>query len=338
MPLNNPAYHYKIGVAKANITYRNSCLSTLGFFAAGHLTKAGKASPADIAAYRDFDLWARSFVIEEYNANEEAQNITIIVIADIWACSKLLKEQVRLKIAQDIDFKANVNLYKGPNIIISGTHHHGGPGGYFEEGSMFNAAVKGTEKAKADNLETIATGIYQSIKIAYESRKWGKIYLNQGDLDIGWNRSQEAYDNNVDTAEFHVPGNPQKLRIDPTMLLLKFCHSLADGTEKAIGLLNWFAIHPTDRGKGESGPNNCIHGDNKGYAALKLEEEQGEGFVAAFVGRRRECAVRCVADHQARFALQRLDHRVVRVGRAAPAEHEADRDKAEFYNRIKRAD
>lgn len=269
-----PHPHHKIGVAKANITYRDSSLSTLGFFAAGHQTKAGKASPADMAAYRDFELWARSFVIEEYDAHGEAQDITIIVIADIWACSKRLKERVRLKIAQDSAFKANVNLYNGKNIIISGTHHHAGPGGYFEEGSMFNAAVKGTDDARAANLETIAEGIYQSIKNAYQSRKRGKIFLNQGDLNIGWNRSQQAYDNNEDAKAF--------MNIDPSMLLLKFCHSLADGTEKAIGLLNWFAIHPTDRGKGQSGPNNCIHGDNKGYAALQLEKEEGEGFVAAF--------------------------------------------------------
>lgn len=81
--------------------------------------------------------------------------------------------------------------------------------------------------------------------------------------------------------------NPEEERyrygmdVDTTMTLLRFRRA-SDG--KALGALNWFAVHPT------SIYQNSTHvsGDNKGVAAYLFEkamqgdESAVDGFVAAF--------------------------------------------------------
>jgi neutral ceramidase len=68
------------------------------------------------------------------------------------------------------------------------------------------------------------------------------------------------------------------------MLLLKLVKLDDRGREFPVGALNWFAIHPTDRGQ----KNTLVSGDNKGHASSLCEEhvgsdfERGETFVAAF--------------------------------------------------------
>ncbi len=68
------------------------------------------------------------------------------------------------------------------------------------------------------------------------------------------------------------------------MVLLKFLHGrgMPSETERAVGCLNWFAMHPTSLGY----RNDLISGDNKGWAASQFESAQcsgnGDKFVAGF--------------------------------------------------------
>ena len=68
------------------------------------------------------------------------------------------------------------------------------------------------------------------------------------------------------------------------MLLLKFTKREIGGTERPVGVINWFGIHPTDRGQ----KNTQVCGDNKGYASrlfetsMKMDPSAPETFVAAF--------------------------------------------------------
>ena len=41
----------------------------------------------------------------------------------------------------------------------------------------------------------------------------------------------------------------------------------SSGAERAVGVLNWFAIHPTDRGQ----LNTLVCGDSKGHASALFE-------------------------------------------------------------------
>lgn len=59
---------------------------------------------------------------------------------------------------------------------------------------------------------------------------------------------------------------------DKTMVLLKL---LAD-TGDEIGMINWFAVHPTSVGN----TNRLITGDNKGYAEYRFEKLKGTDYSA----------------------------------------------------------
>ncbi|MCW8814264.1 MAG: neutral/alkaline non-lysosomal ceramidase N-terminal domain-containing protein, partial [Chlorobium sp.] len=97
-----------------------------------------------------------------------------------------------------------------------------------------------------------------------------------GDIeDCGLNRSPSAYDNNPEDEKIKYNNNTDK-----EMLLVKFVKN----NGKEIGCLNWYPIHPTNRGN----KNRLITGDNKGYASYLFESEKGtnihvnETFIAAF--------------------------------------------------------
>jgi neutral ceramidase len=164
------------------------------------------------------------------------------------------------------------NLYTIDNVLLSGTHTHSGPGGYSHYG-LFNLSILGFDK---QNFECIVSGMVQAIKRAHENLAPGKLFINKGDVEgCGNNRSPIAYEQNPPDEKVRYNGNTDK-----EMLLLKFVKD--DGKE--IGCINWYAIHPTNRGN----KNKLITGDNKGYASYLFEKEKvtniqnKETFIAAF--------------------------------------------------------
>jgi neutral ceramidase len=209
-------------------------------------------------------LFARAFIV----CDQASGNRVVILSADIWSCTQAVKMEVvnRLK-----SFFGN-DLYNIENVLLSGTHTHSGPGGYSNY-ALYNLSILGFDK---QNFDCIVNGMVQAIKKAHDNLAPGKIFINSGDVeDCGYNRSPIAYDNNPPGEKSKYSGNTDK-----EMLLIKFVKN--DGNE--IGCINWFAIHPTNRGN----KNKLITGDNKGYASYLFEKEKGtsiqnkETFIAAF--------------------------------------------------------
>ena len=209
-------------------------------------------------------LFARAFIVCDSTSDKRV----VILSADIWSCTQAVKMEVvkRLKSIYGND------QYTIDNVLLSGTHTHSGPGGYSHYG-LFNLSILGFDK---QNFECIVNGMVQAIKRAHENLAPGKIFINSGNVeDCGYNRSPVAYDNNPQSEKAKYSGNTDK-----EMLLIKFVKN--DGKE--IGCINWFAIHPTNRGN----KNKLITGDNKGYASYLFEKEKGtnihekETFIAAF--------------------------------------------------------
>ncbi|NUM61988.1 MAG: neutral/alkaline non-lysosomal ceramidase N-terminal domain-containing protein, partial [Ignavibacteriaceae bacterium] len=209
-------------------------------------------------------LFARAFIVCDQNSNKRV----VILSADIWSCTQAVKMEVvkRLKTIYGND------LYTIENVLLSGTHTHSGPGGYSHY-ALFNLSILGFDK---QNFECIVNGMVQAIKKAHENLAPGKIFFSNGDVeDCGYNRSRTAFENNLEWKENHDISNTDK-----EMLLLKFVKN--NGRE--IGCINWFAIHPTNRGN----KNKLITGDNKGYASYLFEKERRtnihdkETFIAAF--------------------------------------------------------
>lgn len=209
-------------------------------------------------------LFARAFIVCDPSSNKRV----VILSADIWSCTQAVKMEVlkRLK-----SFYGN-DLYSIDNVLLSGTHTHCGPGGYSHY-ALFNLSILGFDK---QNFECIVNGMVQAIKRAHENLSPGKIFINNGNLeDCGNNRSPIAYEENPSDEKLKYSGNTDK-----EMLLIKFLKN--DGKE--IGCINWYAIHPTNRGN----KNKLITGDNKGYASYLFEKEKQtsihdkETFIAAF--------------------------------------------------------
>ena len=167
------------------------------------------------------------------------------------------------------------DVYSLDNVIISATHTHAGPSGYWLsrtetglDGGLYPA-----------HYDAIVAGITASIVNAHEDLQPGKILINTGRLgNAGVNRSLVAY-----------LENPQDERdrygedTNTAMTLLKFVNEAG-----ALGMINWFALHPTAMNY----YNRLISGDHKGYASLQMEKRRGSdprtgdasenSFVAAF--------------------------------------------------------
>lgn len=211
------------------------------------------------------DLYARAFLIED----TVTANRVLMICADIWSCSHAVKKAVVERLRKT--FGA---LYTDDNVMICGTHTHSGPGRYIGH-KLYDLVPGGFDPF---TLECIVAGMVEATKQAHSSLAPGKIYLGTGVVEFcGMNRSLPAYEN-----------NPQEERdrydaaTDKEMLLLKFTHVDENQKEAPIGLLNWYAIHPTDRGQ----KNTAVTGDNKGWASHLFETDmnadRGTPFVAAF--------------------------------------------------------
>ncbi len=209
-------------------------------------------------------LFSRAFIVCDQLSNRRV----VILSAEILSCTQAVKMEVvkRLKSIYGND------LYTTDNVLLSGTHTHSGPGGYSHY-ALYNLSMLGFDQ---QNFECIVNGMVQSIKRAHDNLAPGKIFINSGNIeDCGQNRSTVAYDNNPQDERAKYKSNTDK-----EMLLIKFVKN----DEKEIGCLNWYAIHPTNRGN----TNKLISGDNKGYASYLFEKEKGtnihadETFIAAF--------------------------------------------------------
>ncbi|TGK49244.1 alkaline ceramidase [Leptospira kanakyensis] len=208
-------------------------------------------------------LWSRAYIIGD------ASKRVVFVSGDLGMIFQSIKQAVSKKIALDAELSP---YYNQANVLLSATHTHSGPGGYSHY-FLYNATTSGFIK---ENFDVIVDGIYRSIKLAHQNLVPGNVYINQGNLtDASKNRSVAAYDKNPVAERNFYSSN-----VDQTMTLLKLV--AADGRE--LGMLNWFAVHPTNVGP----TNKLIGGDNKGLASYLFEKTKGtnysanQTFVAAF--------------------------------------------------------
>jgi neutral ceramidase len=236
------------------------------------LPMQGMADQSQITTGVESPLYARAFVVAD-PASSTATGRTAIIVADIWSGTRRLKEAVLQRLDATL-----AGLYTDENVLLSGTHTHSAPGGY--SGTLlydFDFNRGGVDEA---TVTCVADGCIRALATAHDNLGPGRIYVNRGEVaDCGRNRSEPAY-----------LCNPQAERdrwgadTDREMLLLKFVKIDDGGHERPVGVLNWYPIHPTDRGQ----KNTLVTGDNKGYASTLFEQQmgtdvsRGETFVAAF--------------------------------------------------------
>lgn len=202
--------------------------------------------------------YARAYVMQEPNGRP-----VVFVCIDKWATT----QAVNLAVVQKLKSRFGT-LYTDDNVIISATHTHVSPGGYSHYG-LYNVSTGGYW---TPNFNNMVNGIYGAIVRAHSSKAPGRILYNQGSLtNASINRSLVAYNKNREAKQHNS--------IDDKMTILKFVQG-----NKEIGMISWFAVHPTSLTKGYK---HCS-GDSKGYAAIAFERLKNSSygasnsFVAAF--------------------------------------------------------
>lgn len=212
-------------------------------------------------------LRARAFIMQ---GTQPGAARAVFVNVDLGATHEALK----LAVIQRLKARYG-NLYAHDNVMISATHTHVGSGGQSHHTLYILAAAdKSGMGYDAQSFEAAVAGTVAAIERAHRNLAPGRIELVEGTLlGATRNRSLAAFRANPDAAALAHDTNK-------TMTVLKFRKD--NGRE--VGMLNWFAIHPTSFSLNFT----QISGDNKGYASQFFERSKGvnyaadETFVAAF--------------------------------------------------------
>ncbi|XP_060794882.1 neutral ceramidase isoform X1 [Neoarius graeffei] len=242
---------YLIGLGRADCTGPVADVPLMGY-----------ANPDQTAGGIHTRLFSRAFIVDDGSKR------VVFVSADIG----MVSQRLRLEVLKALEAKYGT-LYRQDNVVLSGTHTHSGPAGYFQY-TLFMITSKGYIKP---SVQALVNGIVKSIDEAHKSMKPGRIFLNKGDIvDSNFNRSPHSYMNNPEEERKRY-----KTNTDEQIISLKFTD--LDGV--GLGIFSWFAVHPVSMNY----TNHMVSSDNLGYASYLFEQEKnhgslpGEGpFVAAF--------------------------------------------------------
>ncbi|NXM73050.1 ASAH2 ceramidase, partial [Serilophus lunatus] len=245
--------NYLLGVGRADCTGPVAQVPLMGY-----------ANPAQVSGGLLTRLYSRAFIMADLDGSRRV----VFVSADIG----MVSQRVRLEVLQKLKSKYG-DLYRQDNVILSGTHTHSGPGGYFQY-TLFWITSKGLIRPA---LNSIVNGILKSIDIAHENMKRGRLFINRGTVENSQiNRSPFSYLENPASERNRYSSNTDK-----EMVMLKMVDE--DGQE--LGLISWFAVHPVSM----NNTNHLVNSDNMGYASYLFEQQKNKGmlpgegsFVAAF--------------------------------------------------------
>ncbi|KAI5808490.1 ceramidase family protein [Peziza echinospora] len=230
---------YTLGLGKSDIT---GPVVEIGFM--------GYASTSQKGTGLRQRLYSRAFLVA--NPAAPAERI-VYIIADIAAGDTA----IRYAILKKLD-ALYPGVYTTHNFALVGTHSHAGPGAWMNY-LLPTITTLGVDR---QSFDAIVEGVVKSVQQAHEGAKDGYLYLGRGLVeDAGVNRSPYSYEHNPaeERAAYESVGG----QTDKEMTVLVF----EDAAGGLMGLLNWFPTHGTSLYNN----NTLVAGDNKGYAALKME-------------------------------------------------------------------
>ncbi len=252
----------RVGAAKVDITGPVTDISTgynsLGDLMEGLLTR----------------LYARAFVIDD------GKTPVAFVSAELVHMTESIKPGVISKLKAD-----GYAQFSEENLMLTATHCHSSTSNtsWFELYDLING-VPGYDD---ESYKIIVKGIAEAIEQAYDGRVSGTASLVYEDTNISAsNRSADAFLTNINAADYGYTVNEDGTFSYETGLNAAknaYNHEMAgiiltDSSGRDIGFFNFFGSHGTSNGI----DNTLVASDHKGYAALRVEEEMGDGFVAAF--------------------------------------------------------
>ena len=207
--------------------------------------------------------FARAFVFDDGNGGR---------VAHVTADMGLMFQSIQMEVLRRLRARFG-DVYHEGNVLIGASHTHVAPGGTSGH-LMVDLTTLGFRPV---TFEATVAGIVLAIERADADMAPSHIALTRGTVaDAGVNRSKGAFDRNPDADKAVFPDG-----VDRDSVTL---HVIRDGA--AIGLINWYGIHPTTFGP----EHTIISGDNKGYAAWLAEHKAGVDhanpaeapYVAAF--------------------------------------------------------
>lgn len=175
--------------------------------------------------------------------------------------------------------------YTADNLMLSATHTHQGPAGYSHYEAP-NALHFGFDQLVLDTLiEGTLTAIRQAHANLQANPQRERIVLASGELlNANIQRSAPAFAMNpADERAAFLNERGEEIQVNKRVLQL----NLLRGNGAAVGIINWFGVHPTILGP----ELNLVSSDHKGFASLAFEKAMqtnyqaplGEDrFVAAF--------------------------------------------------------
>ncbi|KAJ8978006.1 hypothetical protein NQ317_004551 [Molorchus minor] len=226
---------YKIGVGRGDCTGPSAEIVFMGY------AKSGQKGCG--IHLRQF---SRAFIFDD------GENRVAYVTVDACMMNHGVKKAVLKRLGELYN-----NTYTTNNLILSGTHTHGTPGGFLMD-VMLDLPNFGFVE---DTFDALIDGITKSITRAHESMVEARIFINSGELlEANINRSPASYLFNPEEERAKYPYD-----VDKDLVQLKFLRSSDDAP---IGAINWFAVHPTSMNN-----TNClVTSDNVGYASILLEK------------------------------------------------------------------
>lgn len=235
---------------------------------AGGASMMGYESPTQVSGGIYMRQYARAFALESPCNGKRV----VFVSTDTGMIFDTVRQEVLARIAADPELSAH---YGEPNIMLSATHTHAGAAGY----SAHIAFLLFHLGFDDDTFQAIVTGIVESIRRAHANLQahpeTGQIRLAIGELlDTNINRSKVAFDQNPE-AERREYLNKRGEIIDQDKRFLQLNLVRKDST--AVGVINWFGVHPTSLGN----TNQLLSSDNKGYASLGFERLMQTNYTAA---------------------------------------------------------
>ncbi|XP_010006074.1 PREDICTED: neutral ceramidase [Chaetura pelagica] len=250
----NERAKYLLGVGRADCTGPVAEIPLMGY-----------ANPKQVGRGLLTHLYSRAFIVADLD--DDSRRI-VFVSADIGMVSQRLRLEVLKKLRSEYGA-----LYRQDNVILSGTHTHSGPGGYFQY-TLFWVTSKGLIRP---TLNALVNGIVKSIAIAHQNMRRGRLFVNRGAVENSQiNRSPFSYLQNPASERSRYSSNTDK-----EMVLLK----MVEENGQELGLISWFAVHPVSM----NNSNHLVNSDNVGYASYLFEREKNKGmlpgegpFVAAF--------------------------------------------------------
>ncbi|XP_075469037.1 neutral ceramidase [Ascaphus truei] len=234
---------YLLGIGRADCTGPLADIPLMGY-----------ASSDQLAGGIHTRQYSRAFIVAEPDDSKRV----VFVSADIG----MVSQRVRLEVMENLKSMYG-DLYRQDNVILSGTHTHSGPAGFFQY-TIFMLTSKGFIRPATD---AIVNGIVKSIVKAHQNMKRGRIFLNKGTLENSQlNRSPSSYLLNPESERLRYASHTDK-----DVVVLK----MVDMNNQDLGVISWFAVHPVSM----NNTNHLVSSDNMGYASYLFEQEKNKGFL-----------------------------------------------------------